>query len=140
MLTKSVPQDLALSADIYSRAVEDSKGCWVWQGWKDNGYGKVRSKGKQYKVHRVSYEFLVCEIPDGLVIDHLCKNRACINPWHMEPVTQAVNASRVDQTCKMNGSHCGNGHELTEENIYMYQEQRKCKACRRDAQRRFREK
>lgn len=139
MLTKSVPRDLALSADIYSRAVEDSAGCWVWQGWKDNGYGRIRSKGQVYKVHRVSYEYLVHEIPDGLVIDHLCSNRSCINPYHMEPVTQAINAARVDQTPKMNGTHCGNQHPLDIDNVYMYQGLRKCKTCRRDTQRRFRE-
>lgn len=89
----------ALSNDpetILSRYRVDG-GCWVWQGAKRGGYGRVKLAGKTQEAHRVSYEFHIGHIPDGLVLDHLCRNRACINPAHLEPVTQEENIRRGDQ-------------------------------------------
>lgn len=76
------------------RAVGD---CWVWQGTLRGGYGRFRAGRKTFSAHRVSYEHHVGAIPDGLVLDHLCRNRACINPAHLEPVTIRENIRRGEQ-------------------------------------------
>lgn len=74
--------------------IDEGTGCWLWEGSTRGGYGRVRIEGKMMEAHRASYEKYVGDIPDGLVIDHLCRNRSCINPDHMEPVTNAENIKR----------------------------------------------
>jgi|SaaInlV_100m_DNA_2_1039680.scaffolds.fasta_scaffold62745_2 hypothetical protein len=70
--------------------------CWPWLGStnKQTGYGKKRFHNRDYQAHRWMYEQKVGKIPEGLTIDHLCKNRSCVNPAHLEPVTQAENVRR----------------------------------------------
>jgi hypothetical protein len=73
--------------------VEKTGGCWLWTGSRNGGgYGNYGGKG----AHRYAYELLKAPIPPGLVIDHLCRVRHCVNPDHMEPVTQSVNCRRGD--------------------------------------------
>lgn len=72
-------------------------GCWEWTGWKSgDGYGRAKVKGVGRYVHRVTYELLVGEIPSGCVLDHLCRTRACCNPFHLVPVSPGENTARGD--------------------------------------------
>lgn len=122
-------------ARLMSR-VDKSTGCWIFQGALRNGYGAISIEKKTVYTHRYSYERLVGPIPDGLVIDHLCRNRACCNPEHLEPVEQRVNCLRGDRA-GLRVSACLRGHDYTPENTYInplgYRVCRTCKKDRREA-------
>lgn len=89
-------------------------GCWSWPGRESFGYGRVEMDGRVLMVHRVVYERLRGPIPDGLCLDHLCRNRYCANPDHLEPVTQRENTLRGVGVTARNArkTHCLNGHEF----------------------------
>lgn len=109
-------------------------GCWPWLGAVRTGYGRFAVQQKRLvQAHRFAYELLVGPIPDGLELDHLCRNRACVNPDHMEPVTSRVNTLRGTSPAARNAvkTHCDAGHPLSPENTYVWNGQRACKTCRR---------
>jgi hypothetical protein len=69
--------------------------CWIWQGTRTvNDYGQLRVGNRSIRAHRFFYEQMVGSVPDGLVLDHLCRVHACVNPKHLEPVTDAENVRR----------------------------------------------
>lgn len=108
--------------------------CIQWQGkYFANGYGRIGYK----MAHRIAYTEQVGEIPEGLQIDHLCRNRGCVNVEHLEPVTIAVNVMRGVSPHALNArkTHCLNGHEFTEENTYRRKDKntRDCRTCRNAA-------
>lgn len=79
-------------------------GCWEWQkALTSDGYGRVQFNKKQQQAHRVSYELFVSSIPDGFHVDHLCRNRSCINPKHLEAVSQLENTLRGRKHNKWQG-------------------------------------
>jgi hypothetical protein len=90
---------LRAAAPLTDRYVERDCGfrtpCWVWTGCRIySGYGRLSVAGKLVLAHRYAYELLRQPIPAGLTLDHLCRNRACINPEHLEPVSVAENTRR----------------------------------------------
>lgn len=105
-------------------------GCWEWTASRTNGgYGACRMPGIGNVAHRALYVLMVGVLPDDLHLDHLCRNKACVNPDHLEPVTQAENNRRAGAA----RTHCAQGHEYTEANTYRRRNgSRDCKACNRD--------
>lgn len=106
--------------------------CWSWTGFRYQGYGRLRwAPFKTNKAHRIVYQLFKGLIPDGLETDHLCLNRSCVNPDHIEPVTRAENIRRSHTTGNGNGTrtHCRRGHELTDENTYAWRGKRFCRDC-----------
>ena len=113
-------------------------GCWQWTASKnEHGYGHFWNGSRVAPAHRWSLEFHVGPVPEGLELDHFCRNRSCVNPEHLEPVTRAENNRRAAAA----QTHCINGHEFTEENTVVRRHgYRKCRTCKRAADLRWRKK
>ncbi len=117
---------------LWSR-ISKGRTCWQWQGTTSKGYGLFWDGERTQVAHRVVYELLNGQIAAGLTLDHLCRNRSCVRPKHMEPVTNRVNILRGEGiTARLaRRTHCPNGHAYSAENTRYYQGRRYCRACRR---------
>lgn len=110
--------------------IDEESGCHIWAADKDGrGYGKFSIRDVYYLAHRVAYTWRNGPIPDGLVLDHLCRVHLCVNPAHLEPVTNRENLARGET--HMVQTHCAAGHSLTGENARHYKGRRICRACER---------
>jgi hypothetical protein len=114
--------------------------CWLWRGAKsDRGYGTISVEGRTCLTHRVMYEIVIGPILEDLELDHLCRQRACANPFHCEPVTHQENLLRGENFVAMKArqTHCVNGHLLSDENVYIRPDTgtRQCRKCKNLRQR-----
>lgn len=109
-------------------------GCYVWMGaLGTHGYGRIRISGRIFRVHNVAYELLVGSIQAGLLLDHLCRVRACWRPEHLEPVTNRENIMRGTGITAINAkkTHCHRGHALSGANLGTFKSGRYCRECQR---------
>jgi hypothetical protein len=132
-------QPSAPATERFWPKVEKTENCWLWQGWIDNGgYGVFRlSERKKIMAHRFAFEETFGAIPEGFVLDHLCRNRRCVNPAHLEAVTHRENIMRGTGFTATHGrqTHCHKGHELAGDNVG-WRLVRFCRECQRDGWRR----
>ena len=119
------PQSVLCRADL-------GGGCWEWNGHVTRfGYGTYGNKS--HMAHRVVYEMLVKKLSNDEFLDHLCRNRKCVNPEHLEPISLVENVMRGESNHAKNArkTHCIRGHEFTTQNTYIHPKRRyrHCKAC-----------
>lgn len=114
--------------------VHTTSTCWLWTAYTNpDGYGQFgETHGQGRLAHRWAYEHLVGPIPAGMQLDHLCRVRHCVNPSHLEPVTQRENLMRGEGVTTKNAAktHCVHGHPFDEANTYAWRGRRACRTCR----------
>lgn len=141
------PKAVPVPVRFFNKVAPTESGCVEWMAGTNNvGYGVFHlgpeDGNRKVYAHRWSYEYHVGQIPDGLHLDHLCRNTLCVNPDHLEPVTLAENVLRgmSSPACNVRKSRCLRDHPLEGVNLYIDPTTgyRKCRACARmrDAQRR----
>lgn len=120
------------TVETFLARVRKRQGCWLYQGYlRPDGYGYARHDNKKVLLHRFVYEATKGSIPQGLVLDHLCRNRSCINPDHLEPVTHQTNILRgVGRAAEQaRQTSCFRGHPFDEENTVRYGSNRRRRFC-----------
>jgi hypothetical protein len=124
----------SLEEAVWKRVRRDEEtGCWEAHGYMKDGYQRVGFNGGKWLIHRLVYEWARGPIADGLVLDHLCRNPPCCNPWHLEAVAQRQNIMRGDHARRARGGRCRKGHDPSELNFTGGRYQ--CRACAREYQR-----
>jgi len=132
---------------FWNKVKESPSGCWEWTGClnKEGCYGVFWHNHKSYVAHRFLYESINGAVPEGFELDHLCKNKKCVNPNHLEVVTRRVNAlrgkvgHRTGEIQKAK-THCRRGHPYDEANTYFHANgARGCRLCREIARNKWRQ-
>lgn len=143
MLTMMYMKTIAISASDKIRFEHSYKasasGCWEWEGTKfTTGYGLFRAHLESYQAHRVSYFIHTGSIPLGMEIHHHCKNRGCVNPFHLQPVYRAQHPD-VGGSINRSKRFCPAGHEYMESNTYRGKNgHRNCRECNKVSARKYR--
>jgi hypothetical protein len=149
MRYKSIPQFTPEQSEQFWTSVEvpyQPSGCWIWKGSiGPKGYGRFSIRGHNYAAHRVSRQLLVSDVTPDKQLDHLCRNRLCVNPDHVEPATNRVNVLRGYGPTAINSSKtsCNRGHAYTPENTYLTPSrpgERACRICKSNTRRAYRRK
>ena len=138
---KPGPKPRPMEIRFWSK-VEKTEGCWNWKGYTHHGYGRFYFEGKSTSAHRISYELAKGPMPKGKQTDHLCRNRACVNPDHLEAVSQRTNQLRGQTISAMNlaKTHCPRGHSLIMGNLVpsrLKHGWRICVTCRKAKQKEY---
>ena len=123
---------------FWQKVTFQENGCWIWNAHTNHdGYGLFWPKhGTGISAHCFIYQYLRGPIPEGLELDHLCRNRSCVNPWHLELVPHKVNVARGNAGIEQsNRTHCSRGHQFDSTNTYFYNGKRGCIICRRERSR-----
>jgi hypothetical protein len=142
-ITKPIPDDVYANTrwmDFLNRYVSVDGGCWVVD--QNRRYPRIHIRGSEYLAHRVSCKLMGGGIVDGFEVDHLCNNKKCVNPAHLEPTTHIENYKRADKSrlgWKPDGymnnnakkTHCKRGHPFSGDNLAYDGGRRVCKTCRR---------
>lgn len=118
--------------EILKRFVRLAGDCWEWCGTLTNqGYGQIVTNG-QFLAHRYIFTGLIGDIGGNLVLDHICENRRCVYPHHLEPMTHKQNTLKGNSASTRNArkTHCPSGHEYSEENTRVWRGIRHCRTCR----------
>jgi HNH endonuclease len=137
---------MTLADRLFGRVlIDQASGCWLWTGARSAaGYGQMRVDGRTLYVHRLAWEMLRGPISPGLVLDHLCRIHNCMNPGHLEPVSQRVNILRGTSKAVTNAAKavCDNGNEFSGENTYVRKDSggRQCRVCGRERRQNHRDK
>lgn len=151
MKKKSTPKKKVVKAwasrfNVKVKYPIDDTDCHIWVGGKESrGYGQFYLGGKSIGAHVAAYMLHIGEIAKGLTIDHLCKNKSCVNPRHLEAVSMRENVLRSNNTAAINArkTHCKNGHEFSLENTYRFKNThnggsyRTCKTCWKSRERKL---
>jgi len=130
---RAAAQRLTMIGELWLRIEpEPNSGCWLFVGSQtSDGYGELKIARRPHYAHRLAYEAYRGPIPDGLEIDHLCRVRCCVNPWHLEVVTHLVNTLRslAPMALNLSKQECPRGHEY---DIVKRDGARGCRTCKND--------
>jgi len=137
---KIFPLTLEEIKRVVSKLKKNRKGCWIWEGTKRGAYGRIGLRGERWMAHRIAHQLFGGKVGEDEVVDHLCRNRPCCNPEHLEAVKDKTNVKRGEiargaKHYKRKKKYCKFGHELAGENLawetYKGRKRRVCKKCRR---------
>lgn len=143
-------KDVEMAKEIVRQKIQEGvricekTGCWIWEKGKTScGYGATYCEGIFFSTHVSSYELYIGPVERGFELDHLCRNRSCCNPNHLEKVLHRENLIRspISRTFQnIQATHCPQGHEYNSENTIVRRNARECLQCKRDRDRRFYQK
>lgn len=138
---RTTKYELVPNAEIARLRTDAERGCWIWpRGKNAEGYGTLHRDGRSLMAHRASFEAFWGPIPEGMTLDHLCRNPSCVRPDHLEAVSERENILRGTSGSAANArkTECPQGHPYDFKNTYLWRGKRSCKTCQRARVKRLR--